>query len=35
MRIGLDVPLARLLDDYDAQSERYRHLFVSWAGVAS
>jgi hypothetical protein len=26
MRIALDVPLAELLDDYDAQSERYRHL---------
>jgi len=26
MRIALDVPLAQLLDDYDAQSERYRGL---------
>jgi uncharacterized damage-inducible protein DinB len=28
MRIALDVPLAQLLDDYDAQSERYRQLFA-------
>lgn len=26
MRIALDVPLAQLLDDYDAQSEHYRRL---------
>lgn len=26
MRIALDVPLTQLLDDYDAQSERYRRL---------
>lgn len=26
MRIAVDVPLAQLLDDYDAQSERYRVL---------
>jgi uncharacterized damage-inducible protein DinB len=26
MRIAVDVPLADLLDDYDAQSERYRQL---------
>jgi len=26
MRIAVDVPLAQLLDDYDAQSERYREL---------
>ncbi|MBL7254031.1 DinB family protein [Paractinoplanes lichenicola] len=26
MRIALDAPLAELLDDYDAQSERYRQL---------
>ena len=26
MRIALDVPLAQLLDEYDAQSARYRQL---------
>jgi uncharacterized damage-inducible protein DinB len=29
MRIALDVPLAQLLDDYDAQSSRYRHLVAT------
>jgi uncharacterized damage-inducible protein DinB len=29
MRIGVDIPLARLLDDYDAQAERYRQLVAS------
>ncbi len=26
MRIALDIPLAQLLDEYDAQSARYRQL---------
>lgn len=26
MRIAVDIPLARLLDEYDSQSVRYRHL---------
>jgi hypothetical protein len=29
MRIGVDVPIAQLLDEYDARSERYRALVAS------
>lgn len=29
MRIGVDFPIAQLLDEYDAQSERYRALVAS------
>jgi lysyl-tRNA synthetase class I len=28
MRIALDTPLTRLLDEYDAQADRYRKMFA-------